>query len=97
MKLASLGWIHGIHIEQHQTGTDTADTFCKITGSNGTASGLWSEYAQFLNVRPGHCYIAELKDDVRKQVEEWNEYERKNKAELATYKRLKAKFEGIDS
>lgn len=92
LKLYELGWIHGLFIEQQQTGTDTADTFCVITGSKNKARGKWATYEKYLDVRIGHNYVAKLKQEYAVQVERWKEFERVNKEELAEYERLKAKF-----
>ena len=92
-KLAVLGWIQGLFIEQRQTGTDTVDTFCKITGDNGKTGGLWRTYERYLDVRVGHNYIAKLKQQYRKELVEWEAFEKQNREELAEYERLKAKFD----
>lgn len=94
LRLHALGWIHGLHIEQRQTGTDTADTFVKITGSNGKASGLWSTYEQHLDLTPDHNSICSLRRSDAEHVEAWERFERANAADLAEYKRLRAKFGG---
>lgn len=92
-KLSELGWIHGIHIEQKQTGTDTAATFCKITGSNGKCEGKWSTYEKYLNVSVGHTYIARIKHEYVDAMAAWKAFEEENSIELAEYERLKAKFD----
>ena len=93
IKLYQIGWIHGLFVEQQQTGTDTADTFCVITGSKNVVKGKWATYAKYLDVCVGHSYVAKLKQKYAVQVERWKEFERVNKKELAEYERLKAKFE----
>lgn len=93
IKLCGIGSIHGLHIEQRQTGTDTAETFVKITGSDGKAEGLWDTYREFLDVVPDHDSVCHVKDKYARQVECWREFEKQNAKELAEYKRLKAKFD----
>jgi len=92
MKLCSLGWLHGLHIEQRTTGTDTAEPFVKITGSNGIAEGRWSTYVGFLDLVPDHNSVCHVKERYVRQVQDWKKFEKKNARELAEYKRLRAKF-----
>lgn len=92
LKLVALGWIHGLHIEQQQTGTDTAETFCKITGSNGKLEGKWETYKEYLDVAPGHNYIAEVKRRHVNEVADWRTFEKENKKDLVEFERLKAKL-----
>lgn len=93
LKLYGLGWIHGLHIEQRQTGTDTAETYCKITGSDGGCEGRWTQYSKYLSVKVGHNFVAEIKPQCVKEAEDWIDFKKKNRRELAEYKRLKEKFE----
>lgn len=92
IKLYGLGCIHGLHIEQRQTGTDTAETFVKITGSNGKAEGKWHSYREYLELVPDHNSVCHVKEMYVRQVEDWRKFEKHNAKELAEYKRLKAKF-----
>lgn len=92
MKLCRLGRIHGLHIEQKQTGTDTAETFVKITGSNGKAYGLWETYREFLDLVPDYDSVCHVKALYARQVDDWLKFEKQNAKELSEYKRLKAKF-----
>lgn len=92
VRLCDLGWLHGLHIEQRQTGTDTADTFVKITGSNGKAEGRWYTYREFLELVPDHNSVCHVKEKYRRQVEDWSAFEKQNAKELAEYRRLKEKY-----
>jgi hypothetical protein len=92
MNLSRIGWLHGIHLQQRQTGTDSADTFCVITGSDGKVEGLWSSYSQYLEVRPDHNSIARISERWRKLIEVWDEYAKREQHDLAEYERLKRKF-----
>lgn len=93
--LLSLGTIRGIVINYHQTGTDTAETYCEILG-NGTknVSGMWRMYSPFLDVQVDWASVARVKGNYRKDYEEWVKFEKANAEDLATYNRLKVKFEG---
>ena len=93
-KLISIGRIHGIELWQVQTGAESSETRCKIKGSAGSIEGVWPRYGQFLEVKPFWDGIAELKREHRQAWEDWKAFEKANKAELAEYERLKAKFEG---
>lgn len=93
IKLCGAGFIHGIKIEQKQTGVDTADSFCIITCTNCTIKGKWDTYKDYLDVIPFYNGIAEVKKHLVKQVVEWKTFEEENKKELEEYKRLKKKFE----
>ena len=92
LRLCEIGWIYGLLIEYKQTGTDTSDTFVTLISSNDTLKGLWCTYSPYLDVEVGHCYVATIKQSARSIVDHWKEFEKKNKRELAEYKRLKAKF-----
>lgn len=52
-------------------------------------------FNQLFELRLGGGGIARLKEDVQIQCREWLRDEEKNKRELAEYKRLKKKFEGV--
>ena len=91
-ELSALGWIHGIHIEQHQAGVDTAYTFCKIIGSDGKCEGKWAKYKKYLTVAPGHNYIAKLKTEYVIELAEWRTFEERYAKDLAEYERLKIKL-----
>jgi len=92
LKLIKIGRIHGVNIRQKQTGTDTADTFCTITGADGKVEGLWSTYSEYITVSPFFDGIAEVSPKAVKEYNEWIKFERENKKDLAEYKRLKEKF-----
>tara|TARA_R110002096_G_C14012308_1_gene669147 strand:+ start:144 stop:452 length:309 start_codon:yes stop_codon:yes gene_type:complete len=91
-KLKDLGLIQGIYIDYKQTGTDTADTFCVITGSNGECKGKWGTYEDYLDVNIGYNHIAKLKDCCVSELAGYKAFEEENKKDLAEYERLKLKF-----
>jgi len=91
-KLEELGLIKGIYIDYKQTGTDTADTFCVITGSNGECKGKWDTYEQYLDVNIGYNHIAKLRDEHVKALVNYKVFTENNEKELAEYERLKLKF-----
>lgn len=93
--LCKIGRIHGIYIEQQQTGTDTADTFVKLIGNNGEVKGLWNTYLPFLEVKVSHDSVAEVKRQCWDKMEAWKKFEKQNEKDLDEYYRLKNKFGGI--
>ena len=92
MELYGLGWLHGLYIDYRQTGADTAETFVKISGSNGNAEGLWRSYREYLDLTPSHNSICKLKEKYDRQITEWKKFEKENANDLAEYKRLREKF-----
>lgn len=93
ISLCEIGIIEKLAIEYRQTGTDTADTYIIITGSEGEVSGLWHIYKPFLDIGIGHNYVARIHLHMENSVDQWKKFVKKNAKELAEYKRLKAKFE----
>lgn len=91
-KLKELGLIQGIYINYKQTGTDTADTFCVITGSNGECKGKWDTYKDYLDVGIGYNHIAKLRDCYINELESYRAFEKENEKDLAEFERLKLKF-----
>ena len=93
LRLHEAGRIRGIFIEQKQTGSESADTFCVITCGNKTIKGLWSTYSHYIKFKPFHDGIACIYDEYINQLQKWFLYENDNERELKEYERLKAKFE----
>ena len=71
LKLYNLGWINEMKIDYKQTGTDTADTFCVLGDGKKQIKGKWDAYKEYLDVRVSHAYIAKLKPEYEKQVEDY--------------------------
>lgn len=95
LKLIELGTIRGIVVDHRQTGTDTAETFSEIQGDGKKkVSGLWNTFSPFLDVRVDWASVARVKENHWKVYSDWVKFEKENAAELETYNRLKAKFEG---
>jgi len=91
-KLKDLGLIQGIYIDYKQTGRDTADTFCVITGSNGECKGKWDTYKDYLDVDVGYNSIAKLKQFYISELVSYKVFEEENEKDLAEHERLKLKF-----
>lgn len=93
LRLYELGSISAISVEYRQTGTETADTFATITGSQGSLTDVvWDCYREFLDVRVWTNTVAVIKRQYSNEIEEWRKFEDNNANELAEYERLKAKF-----
>jgi len=94
--LLALEPIQGLHIEQRQTGTDSADTYCELTGSGPKVSGWWRMFARYLEVAPDHNTVARVLPRWRTKADERATFERRNASEYAEYLRLHAKFGDVD-
>jgi len=92
LKLYNLGWINEMKVDYRQTGTDTADTFCVLGKGKKQIKGKWNTYKEYLDVMVSHAYIAKLKPEYEKQVEDWKKFEKENADDLAEFERLKVKF-----
>tara|TARA_R110000850_G_scaffold269167_3_gene401033 strand:- start:2269 stop:2574 length:306 start_codon:yes stop_codon:yes gene_type:complete len=90
--LIEIGTIHGLFIEQKQTGSESSDTFCKITGRRGECGGKWSSYKSYLDVQPDWCSVASVRNEYVKMATDWLVYEKENEIELKEYIRLKEIF-----
>lgn len=92
LRLYECGVIYSIDIEYVQTGTDTAETMCRLYCENGNVGGKWKTYEPYLDVGVGYNYVAEIKSYFIKECEEWFKFEKENKEELEEYNRLKEKY-----
>ena len=85
--------IIGVKVHYYQTGTDTSETDWEVFPSEGKSqrwrAGTVRGYVQF---EPDWVRLFKVLPSVRKEVEEWQAFEKKEKRDLAEYKRLKAKF-----
>ena len=95
------GEISGIRVEVVPTGVDTSKTVWHLEFSNGSKSTVdaTGEFAELLDFYPSSEVpswraIASLKTRYRAMCEAREKWEKANDRELATYRRLKAKFEG---
>ena len=85
--------VDSIRVENRQTGTDTSATYVHL--SAGKAKAVWesSTFNKVARLSLSWATIAEPNYGVRERVEAREKWEKANAAELATYKRLKAKYE----
>jgi hypothetical protein len=94
------GEIKGIRVDLVPTGVDTSKTVWHLELSDGSKSTLdvESAFTSVLDIWPSPAVpswraIASLKRDLRKMCEDREKWEKAHDRELATYRRLKAKFE----
>lgn len=86
---------HTMHIEYRATGVDTAASYVMLTGNQKVREFELGELVPYVIYRPTHCSVLEIKREVRDDYEKWKKFEKNNVEELAIYRRLKAKFEGV--
>ena len=85
--------ISGLKLHYYQTGTDTSDTDWEMWDVNGKKKRVRAATVEKLvDIRPDWIRLLRLKDNLAKEVEEWDAFEKANKAELAEFERLKEKF-----
>ena len=94
LKLYRLGTIHGLFIEQRETGTDTVDTFCTVVCAGVQFEAPWPKFSRYLDVSVRHNSVAEIKDPFMRQCDDWEKFKEDNEAEWKAYKRLYRKFNG---
>lgn len=83
-----------IRVEYRQTGADTAETYVHLSEREQTVCWLDRTFRAVADLDLSHASIAKPEYGVRERVLDREKYEKNNAAELATYRRLKAKFEG---
>lgn len=77
------------------TSEDTCDNYVELESFHGEkVKWLQSTFNKVATLRVGGTNLAELRLGIRDRVEKRLKWEKANAAELATFKRLKAKFEG---
>lgn len=87
--------IKGLILHYYQTGTETSQTDWELIPLEGKSRRVPAESVRGLvELRPDWVRILSPHSKVIKEIEEYDKFAKANAAELATYKRLKAKFEG---
>lgn len=78
------------------TSADTADDYITLTDFDGVeVTWLQSTFNSVATLRLNGLSLCEPKYGLREKVAARDKYERDNSEDLATYKRLKKKFEGV--
>lgn len=87
--------VTAIRVEYRMTGCDTADTYVHLADWNGkTVCWRDTTFKAVARLSLGYNSICEPVYGLREKVEARLKWEKSNQAELATYRRLKAKYEG---
>lgn len=93
-RFAAKNRVCAIRVLHLQDGADTAHTEVELTTFEGKKV-QWMDHTfkSVFELRLSWATIAEPKHGIREAVEAREKYEKSNAAELATYRRLKAKYE----
>lgn len=95
-------WIVGhrvtaVKTSYKMTSEDTADDYITLSDDAGNeVKWLQSTFHSVATLRLSGSSLCEPKYGLREKVAARDKYEKANAADLATFKRLKAKFEGAD-
>lgn len=91
-------WIYGrivcgLKLHYYQTGTDTAETDWEMTDTNGKKKRVKADSVKGLvDLRPDWVAVLRLQDRYIREVEEWDNFAKKEAKDLAEFERLKNKF-----
>lgn len=86
----------GLRIEYREVTSDTTVTDWVLTTVYGVAKRVSSRAIRpLVTVHPDLVSVLHVLPTVRHEVEEYDKFVRKEQSDFATYKRLKAKFEGV--
>lgn len=86
--------IVGLRIHYIQTGTDTARTEWELIPMAGTSKKVSPEVvAPLVELKPDWVRVLQVKQHVLIEFKEYEEFTKKEAADLAEYERLKKKFE----
>ena len=95
LALVALGRIRGVYLAEGPTGSETRDTFCRITGEEQVLEGLWSTYRNFLVFQPGYDWVAIVPESLQRTVDAWRAFEKRYAPQLAELARLRKEREGV--
>lgn len=84
----------GLEIVYKQTGVDTAVTYWRIKSHSGEIKEFnSSSVSSYVTISPDWSTLLTLKNDVEKEIVDWDSFVRNNKLEYQQYLKLKEKFE----
>lgn len=87
--------VKGLILHHYQVGVDTSDTDWELIPVEGKPMRVKANSVKpLVEIRPDWIRIMSLHSRFVNEVVEYEKFKKANAAELATYKRLKAKFEG---
>lgn len=82
-----------VRVEYRQTGTDTAETYVHLKAGSKEVCWHDSTFKKVARLELSSSTLVEPVYGLRDKVEAREKWEKANAAELATYHRLKAKYE----
>lgn len=86
--------IVGLRLHYYPVGVDTADTDWELTTSSGTTKRVNQNTVQGLvRLDPDWVRVLRATDKVKREVDEYTAFAKKEAKDLATYERLRKKFE----
>ena len=86
--------IIGLRLHYYQTGTDTAETDWELMPETGKAKRVVSSsVCGLVDIRPDWIRVMRVRAEVKKEVDEYKTFAKKESRDLREYKRLKEKFE----
>lgn len=89
--------VEAIRVEYRQTGADTAETYVHLTSkSGGKVCWLDSSFRSVATLELSWATCVRAHPGIREAVEAREEWEKRNRRELAEYERLKAKFGNVE-
>ena len=93
LDLYDLGTIKSISVDNHPVDNYRSSvTMVELEGGGGKILRNWDTLKEYLDVRVGHNYIAELSREYADLAMKWRQYEKDYAVELKEYERLKKKF-----
>ena len=88
--------IVGLRLYYYQTGTESSTTDWALIPIKGKPKRTKAERVRDLvDLTPDWVRVLQVKDSVLEEVEEYKKFAKKEAKDLATYERLKKKFEGV--
>lgn len=85
--------IKGLIIHRYQTGTDTADSDWELIPCEGKSKRVKAcKVRDLVTMRPDCVRVMAVTDKVRREVQDYQEFAKREAADLAEYERLKKKF-----
>jgi hypothetical protein len=86
--------IVGLKVHYYQTGTDTSDTDWELIPQTGKSKRVKAHTVRpLVTLRPDWVRVLQINAEVRREVEEYEKFAKKEARDLSEYRRLKAKFE----
>lgn len=86
--------IVGLKVHHYSTGIDTSDTDWELIPQTGNPLRVKEIVVRpLVTLRPDWVRVLQINAEVRREVEEYEKFAKKEARDLSEYRRLKAKFE----